>query len=136
MSATGASKGFEISSIQMSDTTIVDMLHPGDGSNLGATMEVYGEDAEHYRKLQRDVSARYAAFAQKHNFKKTMPPEQAEALELTKDVQSVKAFSGFTSGGEPLAFSEDAVRALFVQFPSFREQVRTARAERALFIRS
>lgn len=122
--------GFDLAELEQNDTAIIDLVHPGTGDEIGATVEVYGQDSQVYRAAARKAEAKYVEYSRR-NRGKAMPPEQREALEKTKIVACTKSINNLSYKGQPVTDPADA----FDRFPWIYEQTSAGIHERANFIK-
>lgn len=122
--------GFDLATVEQNDTAIIELVHPSTGDEIGATVEVYGQDSETYRAAARKAEAKYTEYARR-NRGKAMPPDQREALDKAKIVACTKAINNLSYKGQPVTDPEDA----FTRFPWIYEQATSGIHERALFIK-
>lgn len=125
---------------QREDTAKVELYHPTSGEQLtdddGNPMwvEVFGQDSEHYRKLDQKITDRniQRASRSRHGIG-GMSAEQLEAQELERIVGAVKSWH-IVFGGEVPECTPAKVRDVFDALPWVRDAVAEGIRNRALFL--
>ena len=123
-------KGFDLSECEQEETAVIQLVHPSTGDEIGATITVYGQDSELFRKETRKAEARFTEYARR-NRGKFMPPEDRAAMDMAKVVACTKSIDGLLFNGAPLTDAED----VYTRFPWIYEQAQAGIAERANFMK-
>lgn len=122
--------GFDLEQLEQDETATIQLVHPSTGDEIGATVTVYGQDSEVFRKASRKAEAKFTEYARR-NRGKFMSPEQREQLDTEKLVACVKSIDGLVYKGQP--FTD--VAEIFRLFPWIQEQTMAGVMERANFIK-
>ena len=110
-----------------------DLVHPTTGAPTGAWLQLLGADSDAYRERQRALQRkRMASVAKK--WRLVLTPEEGEAEALDLLVAVTTGWGGLTAGGQPLAFSAEAARALYTRRRWIREQAEEFIGDRANFL--
>lgn len=128
--ATDEKKGFDLGSLEQSDTAVIELINPATDEPSGVTATIYGMDSEKGRAATAAAQARYVDIARKNRGKVT--PEQTDAIELKKYIAVTKSIDGLVSNGVPVT----DVETIFAKVPAFLDQVRNDFADRKLFIKA
>lgn len=123
-------KGFDLSSVDQTETATIELVHPATGDEIGASVTVYGQDSERFRAESRKCEVRIGEYARR-NRGKMMPPEDREAMDRAKVIKCTKSIDGLIYKGQPLTDPAD----VFSRFPWVYEQTVQGIMERANFIK-
>lgn len=123
--------GFDLSALEQTDTTTIEINHPATGDPLlGVTATIYGQDSETFRAESRKAETRYVEYSRR-NRGKLMPAEDRERMDKEKYAKCTKSIDGLSFKGEPLTDVAD----IFNRFPFIYEQIVQGILDRAGFIK-
>ncbi|WP_163869584.1 hypothetical protein [Myxococcus eversor] len=124
--------GFDLSSIQHRDTSVVEIRHPVTAKPVGVQVEVASADSSLVREAERELREQsLARYQLNRGAALTAKEMESDALELL--VRRTVSWSGVLEGGKPLAYTPDNARRLYTSLPWLRRQVDEACADRARF---
>lgn len=122
------------------ETTKVTLFHPVSGDELrdaeGNPMfvEVYGQDSETFRKVERAITNRNIQKAQKSR-RASLTADQMESQRMERIVKCVKSWN-LVIGGESPECEEPKVREVLEKYDWLRDQVEEGIYDRANFLES
>jgi len=123
--------GFDLATLEQEDTATIQLVHPGTGDEIGASVTVYGQDSDIFKEASRKYKARYQAFAFKNQGKVT--PAYEEQLDVEKVARCTKSIDGLSDKGVPLTDVADIFARPTLKF--IYEQVVQKIMDRAGFIK-
>lgn len=92
----------------------VDIAHPVTGEKTDVKITIRGVDSASFRKITRDHRKKLAEKGSE---------ERLEELSCDMLASLTIGWSGITQDGEPVPFTTDAARTLYMKSPGIREQV-------------
>ncbi|WNZ59904.1 hypothetical protein QEG98_28280 [Myxococcus sp. MxC21-1] len=127
---------FDIGSLQRSDTTTVEILHPVSGDATGMKVVVHGVDSPTYREADRALRNRRLHKLQHSGRASKLTAEDTDKDGLELLVRCTAAWEGFRENGEPLPCTKDNARRVYEEHPWLRRQVDAAVTDAASFFAS
>lgn len=127
------SLALDLGSLQRSDTTTVEILHPVSGDATGMKVVVHGVDSPTYREADRALRNRRLHVLQHSGRASKITAEGTDKDGLELLVRCTAAWEGFTENGQPLPFSKDNARRVYEEHPWLRRQVDAAVTDAASF---
>lgn len=121
--------GFDVSTVELQDTTTVDLLHPVTGEEIGASVTVYGQDSDKYKTEARRCEDQVGKYAQK-NRGKMMPSADREAMDRRKIINCVASVDGLLKDKKPWTDVAEILKTDWIY-----EQVCAAIVDRANFMK-
>ncbi|WP_426751711.1 hypothetical protein [Myxococcus sp. Y35] len=123
----------DLGSLQRSDTTTVEIVHPATGDATGMKVVVHGVDSPTYREADRALRNRRLHKLQHSGRASKVTAEDTEADGLELLVRCTASWEGFKENGEPLPFSKENARRVYQEHPWLRRQVDAAVTDAASF---
>ena len=122
--------GFDLATLEQEDTATIQLVHPGTGDEIGASVTVYGQDSAVCKAASHKLSDKCAEYSRR-NRGKTIPNEEYARLDKAKVIACTKSIDGLTYKGEP--FTD--VAEIFDRFPWIHEQTVAGILDRSGFLK-
>ena len=124
----GANAGFDVM-----------LFHPGTREDLGIIFKVVGKDSDKFQEVSRAQQKRRLNKMSKGGFRSatgSLSPEEMENESIDLLAACTLGWSdNFTISGEAFAFSTEAAKRVYKQFPWIKEQIDEAMGDRSNFIK-
>jgi len=107
----------DIGSVKVSETSILKVRHPLNGSETDITIELYGADTKHYRSAVNSL----AKSRSKNKSSATMEEIEDAALTLLADCTA--SWNNIEENKKQLPFSKENAKRIYSELPWLRKQV-------------